>query len=100
MVGDTLEDFLRRNQFSLIRTGLLRAVNYLLTAIEQKLEIPGLHIESSKSETLTKLNGLSMMEGLRGMLKGKNFRTVDMVAPSFEAVVEKITGYIEIKPLT
>lgn len=61
--------------------------------------MPGLHIDLSKSDASTQLNGLSRVDRLRDMREGKGYRSVDVVFPFLAEFVEKATCNIESAPL-
>lgn len=72
----------------------------MLSAIEQNFRAPGLHVDFSKYGDSTQLNGLFTKDGLRGMLEGKDYRSVDMVFPFVAAFIYRCTGLEEDAPLT
>ena len=82
------------------RMNILRAVNSILATIEKDFGAPGLHIDFSKHERSTQLNGLYVREGLRGMLEGKNYRALDMVFPIIVGFLERCLGFASAPVLT
>lgn len=51
-------------------------------------------------KTETRLNGLFVVGGLRGMLEGQNFKNVDMIFQSLMGLLYKFTGLVEEIPRT
>lgn len=75
------------------RSKLLMATNAILADIQKNYPAPGLQVDFSKKEASVQLNGFFMKEGIKGMLEGKNYRSVDMVFPFISAFIDRVTGF-------
>ena len=71
------------------RTSILRACNAILRQIEIDSHISQLHVDFSKKESSTQLNGIFLATGIRGMLEGKDFKNLDYVFPFIAAYVDR-----------
>lgn len=92
-----------RNQsktFKSVHLSILRGVNSLLATIEKDYFVPGLTIDFSTSEIGQQLNGLFLEQGLRGMLEGRHFKSLDMVFPIVGAFIDYCCDEIDTSPLT
>lgn len=77
----------------LIKTLLLKACNAFLGHIEKRYALPGFHLDFSKKVRTTKLNGLFMKDGKRGILEEKNLYAVDIVFQLVAALIDKKLGF-------
>jgi len=75
------------------RIQVLKVCNAILAEVENTYPASGLHVDFSKTEKTSQLNGLFLREGVRGMLEGKNFRAVDMVFPFVLSFIDRILGF-------
>lgn len=74
------------------KTAILRACNSLLRAIQIDSSTTSMKIDFSTKETSSTLNGIFLETGVRGMLEGKDYKTLDYVFPFVAAFVDRITG--------
>jgi len=73
------------------KAAILRGCNTYLRAIDEDSGMSSLRVDfSSKNASIT-LNGLFMENGIRGMLEGKDYKTVDYVFPFIAAFIDRIT---------
>ena len=71
---------------------LLSACNTLLRCIEADSGLPDLHVDFSSKDASSRLNGIFLTTGVRGMLEGKDFRKLDTVFPFVASFVDTVTG--------
>ena len=90
----------RPRLFSSIRTSVLRGCNTVLAEFQKYYVMPGVKVDFSKHEGSSQLNGIFVQDGLRGMLEGKDYRTLDMFFPFIFGYVDSWLGYAEDAPLT
>lgn len=90
----------RQKRLGSQRVPILKALNGILATIERKYFAPGLHVDFSKKEKSSTLNGLFGNDGLRGMLEGKNYRSVDLVFPFLMGFLDRVLGFQETPTLT
>ena len=74
------------------KTAILRACNSLLRAVQMDSSTTSMKVDFSTKETSSRLNGIFLETGVRGMLEGKDYRTLDYVFPFVAAFVDRITG--------
>ena len=86
--------------FKSVQLSVLRGINSLLATIERDYFVPGLTIDFSTSEIGQQLNGLFLNQGLRGMLEGRHFKSLDMVFPFVAAFIDFCCDELEQAPLT
>lgn len=86
--------------FNSIKTAVLRGCNTVLAEFQKYYVPPGLRVDFSKHEGSSQLNGIFVQDGLRGMLEGKDYRTLDCFFPFIFAYVDSWLGYSEEAPLT
>ena len=73
------------------KSPILRGCNNYLRAIQEDSGMSSLKVDfSSKNASIT-LNGLFLENGIRGMLEGKDYKTVDFVFPFIAAFIDRIT---------
>lgn len=90
----------RPRMFSSIRTSVLRGCNTALAEFQKYYVMPGVKVDFSKHEGSSQLNGIFVQDGLRGMLEGKDYRTLDMSFPFIFGYVGTWLGYYEDASLT
>ena len=71
---------------------LLSACNTLLRCMEADSGLPDLHIDFSSKDASSRLNGIFLTNGLRGMLEGKDYRNLDTVFPFVASFLDTVTG--------
>ena len=71
---------------------LLSACNTLLRTMEKDSGLPDLHIDFSSKDASSRLNGIFLTKGLRGMLEGKDYRNLDTVFPFVASFLDTATG--------
>ena len=71
----------RGKSFKFIRKSVLGGANAFLALLEKEYPTRCLHVDFSKAKNSTRLNGLFVEDGVRGMLEGKDYKTVDMIFP-------------------
>ena len=86
--------------FKKVKKSILVGSNSILSAIERDYYITGLHVDFSKGEKGTNLNGLFTEDGIRGMLSAKDYHHVDMVFPFIAAFIDTCCDEVETAPLT
>ena len=74
------------------KTAILRGCNSLLRVIEKDSGISRIHVDFSTKEASSRLNGLFMDNGIRGMLEGKDYRNLDFVFPFVAAYIDRFIG--------
>jgi len=75
------------------RSNVLKAANAILAEIEKKYPATGIHVDFSKKEKTAQLNGFFLRDGVRGMLEGKNFRSIDLVFPFIASFIDRALGF-------
>lgn len=79
----------KRRAFRSMRTSILERSNAILAAIEGDSYVTGLHIDFSTGDQGINPNALLLIDGLRGMLEGKDYRVLDMVFPFIGARIHR-----------
>ena len=74
------------------KTSILSGCNTLLRAIERDSGVSGLHVDFSGKDASSRLNGIFLQTGLRGMLEGKDYRRLDTVFPFVAAFIDTVAG--------
>lgn len=87
-------------KFKAVQLSILRGINSLLATLERDYFVPGLTIDFSTSELGQQLNGLFLEHGLRGMLEGRHFKSLDMVFPFIGAFIDFCCDEVNEAPLT
>ena len=57
-------------------------------------------MDFSKANYSTRLDGLFVEDGVRGMLEGKDYKTVDMILPFIAAFIDRACGEVSNGPVT
>lgn len=77
------------------RSAGLCLCNSSLTRSENDVGGTGLKLDFLSGDTSSEFNGLFTRTDLRGMLKGKDNRTLDMVFPFVEGFINCVTGHVK-----
>ena len=90
----------RGNLFKFIRKSVVQWANAFLALLEKEYPTSCLHVEFSKAKTSTRLDGLFVEDRVRGMLEGKDYKTVDMIFPFIAAFIDRACGEVSNGPVT
>lgn len=83
----------KQKPFRSYRMAILCSSNYFMAVIESHLQPPVLNIDLSKHEISSKMNGLLLTDGIRGMIDGKEYYSMDMDLPFVPEFTERCTGF-------
>ena len=84
----------RKMKFCTRRVPVLRACNSFLRVMKNDCSSASIHIDFSTKEESSRLNGIFLDSGMRGMLEGKDYRNLDYFFPFVAAFVDRITGCV------
>ena len=82
------------------RTIILNACNDLLALYQKDSYVKELQFNYMSSKKGKRVNGTMTNDGIRGMLEGKIYRTIDMVFPFFAAFIDMCCEETDSCPLT
>lgn len=74
-----------------IRLGVLHICNPLLGSIKRDEEFLGTCIDFPEGKVTNRLDGIYTITGLRGMLEGKDYRSLETVFPFVAASINRST---------
>ena len=74
--------------------------NAFLALLEKEYPTTCLHVDFSKAKNSTRLDGLFVEDGVRCMLEGKDYKTVDMIFPFIAAFIDRACGEVSNGPVT
>lgn len=78
----------KRKKLSVLKTEVLRTCSSIMSRIEKKDALLGLHVDSAKKEKTEHLSCLLMKKELPVMLEGKDFYVSHMVFPFVAAFID------------
>ena len=93
----------RGKSFKFIRNSVLRGANAFLALLEKEYPATCLHVDFSKEKKLISIGFLDWLfveDGVRGMLEGKDYKTVDMTFPFIAAFNDRACGEVSNGPVT
>lgn len=79
---------------------MIRSCNKFLRCIERDCDMPGLKMDFSKRNGFSHLIGLFTSRGLRGMLQGIKYQSVDLFLPLVAQLVDRSTRFFEQAAIT
>lgn len=79
---------------------LLNACHGILAELQLSYPVHGVHVDLSGKGSKSKLISLLVNDGVRGMLEGKDYKSVDIVFRFSAAFLELCTGLVNESPLT
>ena len=90
----------RGNSFKFIRKSVLRGANAFLALLEKEYPATCLLVDFSKANNSTRLDGVFVEDGVRGVLEAKDYKTVDMIFPFIAAFLDRACGEVSNGPVT
>lgn len=85
---------------NLVRLLLLKACKGILAHNEGKCPVSGLYVDHTIKQQTAQLDGLFREDGLRGIMRGRNYYASDIVFPFVAPFIHKIFGFVERCSLT
>ena len=82
------------------RVNVLRGTNSVINTIQRDYNVPGLTIDFSSAEIGAHANGIFLESSIRGILEGKQYRSLDMIFPMVVAFIDTCCDEIEETPCT
>lgn len=82
------------------KNGLSHGCSSIIAVVQEKCEIPGLHIDFSKTQSSMELNAMFTGTECIGLLEGKHYQSLDSVVPFKGTFPDCVTGYVKSCPMT